>query len=57
MGGVKQNANVTWRHQANMTSLVTLQVLSNDVLLIEKLKSKTFVFKTLVSIVNFRLSF
>ena len=31
--------------QANMTSFVTLQVLSNDVLLIEKI-SKNFVLKT-----------
>ena len=29
MGGVKQDANVTQRHQTNMTSLVTLQALSN----------------------------
>ena len=28
-----------------MTSLVTLQALSNDILLTEKIKSKTFVFK------------
>ena len=40
-----QDANVRQSHQANMTSLVTLQVLSNDVLLIEKIKSKTFVLK------------
>ena len=40
-----QNANVTLRHQANMASLGTLQVLSNDFLLIEKIKCKTFVLK------------
>ena len=42
-----QDANVTQRHQANMTSLVTLQVLSNNVLLFEKIKRKTFVLKKL----------
>ena len=33
-----QDINVMKRHQANMTSLVTLQALSNDDLLIEKKK-------------------
>ena len=50
-----QDANVTKRHQANMTSLVTLKALSNDDLLIEKTKSKTFVLKNLVSILKFGL--
>ena len=42
-----QNANVTKRHQANMTSLVTLQALSNDDLFTKKIKSKIFVLKNL----------
>ena len=37
VGAVMQDANVSKRHQANMTPLVTLQALSNDVLLIAKL--------------------
>ena len=45
MGGVLQEANVTQRHQVNMTSVMMLQTLSNDDLLIEKIKSKTFVLK------------
>ena len=40
VGGVMQDASVTLRHQANMTSLVNLQALSNDVLLIRKIKKK-----------------
>ena len=40
VGGVMQDANVTERPQANMTSLVTLQAPSNDILLIRKIKSK-----------------
>ena len=42
-----QDANVTQRRQANMTSLMTLQALSNDDLLIEKIKSKSFMPKNL----------
>ena len=56
VSGVMKDANVTQRHRANMASPVTLQVLSNDVLLIEKVKRKTFVLKIL-SIVNFGLPF
>ena len=42
-----QDANVIWRHQATMTSLVTLQAPSNYILLFEKIKSKTFVLQKL----------
>ena len=35
-----QDASVTYHRQANMTTLVTLQALSNDILLVRK--SKTF---------------
>ena len=36
-----------------MTSLMTLQVLSNDILLIKKIISKTFVIKKLSVYINF----
>ena len=52
VGGVMQDANVTQRHQANMMSLVTLQALSNDVLLIRKIKKRTLVIKIFMSIVK-----
>ena len=39
-----------------MTSLVTLKVLSNDVLLTEKMKSKTFVLKKLSVYSKFRVA-
>ena len=47
-----QDINVMKRHQANMTSLVTLQALSNDDLLIEK---QIIVLQNLVSLVKLGL--
>ena len=45
-----QDVNVTLHHQANMTSLVTLQIISNDILLIEKIESKCFCVKKKLSV-------
>ena len=42
-GRSNARCQVTYRHQTNMTPRVASQVLSNDVLLIQKIKRKTFV--------------